>query len=176
MSIFVKCLENYSRQLYLYFLWLFINSTLDWYIFAFKYLGQGMEKEWMRQWTHLNLTWQGWESRVCDPRVRCLQFTGGQAAPPSATSTLALDCLLLSLLLVFRQAFTCLPNLMTAKTIPDTHTRCCGKRQGSKINAKTVPSCSTAWKQSALPGLVPKFHLLILWKISGRDAWWRPAK
>ena len=37
-------------------------------------------------------------------------------------------------LLVFRQAFTCtLPNLMTAKTIPDTHA--CGKRQGSKINA-----------------------------------------
>ena len=27
---------------------------------------------------------------------------------------------------------------MTAKTIPDTHTRC-GKRRGSKINGKTVP-------------------------------------
>ena len=54
---------------------------------------------------------------------------------------------------------------MTAKTIPDTHTRC-GKRQGSKINAKTVPLLGAHRVKTRRP---TKFHLLlILWKIEAR--------
>ena len=96
-----------------------------------------------------------------------LRFTGGEGGlPPSATTSPALQPLLL---LVFRQAFTCAPpNLMTAKTIPDTQARC-GKRQGSKINANKGTLLGLAPRENKPSHCASTFHLqLILRKMEGR--------
>ena len=109
---------------------------------------------------------RGESSRVRDPWVSNSQVASYSLFLPPRL--LLLHCTPALAPACFRTgAFTCLPNLMTAKTIPDTHPmQCstCGKRQEGKINANKVPlgSRPPAWKQG-VPSSFVSFHLLIFW-------------
>ena len=105
---------------------------------------KSLEREWgsLGENAHLNRTWRTEGGKqVRDPWVSNSQVASYSLFLPPRL--LLLHCTPALAPACFRTgAFTCLPNLMTAKTIPDTQPmQCstCGKRQEGKINANKVP-------------------------------------